>query len=167
MYKKPWKLGLGIIMAGLLTYGAITGCGKSGSGYTPCSDVAVTADSSALLTFARAKGITTVHDTTGLYYEIITPGSGAIPSANSVVYVTYLGTRMDGTIFDSTTNSAKTGFTLGRLIPGWQIGLTKIQEGGHIKLLIPSAYAYGCQGSGNAIPPNAPLYFDITLVKVQ
>ncbi|MHA4812262.1 FKBP-type peptidyl-prolyl cis-trans isomerase [Flavitalea flava] len=165
--KKSGKIGLGIALTGVLIYGVISGCGKGGSGYTPCTDVAVTADSSALLNFARAKGIIPVKDTTGLYYEIISQGTGPVPDYNSFLYVNYIGTKLDGIIFDSTTNYAKTGFRLSGLIPGWQIGLTKIQEGGHIKLLIPSTYAYGCQGSGSVIPPNSPLFFDITLVKVQ
>jgi len=153
---------------------AAVGCGKSSnsSGYTPCTDLAPSADSSALLSFAKANGITPVKDTTGLYYQIITQGAGPTPNSNSLVYITYTGTRMDGSIFDSTTNSSKTGWQLNTLIPGWQIGLPKIQVGGHIKLLIPSAYAYGCQGvlSQQGTPiiiPNAPLYFDVNLVSIQ
>ncbi|MBC7650418.1 MAG: FKBP-type peptidyl-prolyl cis-trans isomerase, partial [Deinococcales bacterium] len=41
-----------------------------------------------------------------------------------------------------------------------------------IKLLVPSALAYGCKGAKNAagafiIPENAPVYFDINLISVQ
>jgi FKBP-type peptidyl-prolyl cis-trans isomerase FkpA len=46
------------------------------------------------------------------------------------------------------------------------LGLTRIQAGGRIKMLVPSQYAYGCQGSG-PIPPNTPMFFDITLVSIQ
>ena len=59
----------------------------------------------------------------------------------------------------------QTGWTLGSLIPGWQIGLPLIQKGGEIKLIVPSSLAYGC-GSG-PLPPNSVLYFDIHLVDVQ
>ncbi|HWK02967.1 MAG TPA: FKBP-type peptidyl-prolyl cis-trans isomerase [Puia sp.] len=142
-------------------------CGKaSDQGSVSCTSVDPTADSSALLSFARTNGITAVKDTTGLYYQVITQGTGAVPNGNSVIYVTYTGTLLNGTIFDSTTNSAKTGFKLSNLIAGWQIGMPKIQAGGHIKLLIPSAYGYGCLGSGS-IPANTPIYFDVTLVSVQ
>lgn len=155
-----------IVMIFVLSFAA--SCGKSSSSSSnACTNVAPALDSSALLSFAKAQGITAVKDTTGLYYQIITQGTGGTPNANSTVYVTYTGMRLDGGIFDSTTNSARTGFQLGSLIAGWQIGLPKIQAGGRIKLLIPSAYGYGCQGAGNAIPPNTPIYFDITLVSVQ
>jgi FKBP-type peptidyl-prolyl cis-trans isomerase FkpA len=73
---------------------------------------------------------------------------------------------MDSTIFDSTTNPAKTGFTLGGLITGWQMALPKIRTGGRIKMLIPSKYGYGCSGSG-PVQPNTPIFFDVTLVSIQ
>ena len=68
---------------------------------------------------------------------------------------------MDGTYFDSTTTSAR--YELDSLIKGLQYGLAKIKSGGRIKLLIPSALAYGCQGVSGVVPSNAPLYFDIRL----
>ena len=162
-----YKTSLTFIVLVILTFIVAASCGKAANSGTPCSDIAPAADSTALLSFARTNGITPVKDTTGLYYQIITQGTGTTPSDNSVIFVTYTGTRMDGVIFDSTTNASKTGFQLGTLIPGWRIGLPKIQVGGHIKLLIPSAYGYGCQGAGTAIPPNSPIYFDLTLVSVQ
>ncbi|HTI09143.1 MAG TPA: FKBP-type peptidyl-prolyl cis-trans isomerase [Puia sp.] len=167
------KTSLTFLVLAILTFIIAAGCGKSSSSnYTPCTDVAPATDSTALLNFAKANGITPLKDTTGLYYQVITQGSGAAPTDNSLVFITYTGTRMDGTIFDSTTNASKTGWQLRTLIPGWRIGLPKIQAGGHIKLLIPSAYAYGCQGVQNnqgvqVIASNAPLYFDVTLVSIQ
>jgi FKBP-type peptidyl-prolyl cis-trans isomerase FkpA len=142
-------------------------CGKSSQPATSsCTGLEPPADSSTLLGFATKHGLTNLIDTLGMYYQIINQGTGATPSANSTVFVTYTGTLMDSTIFDSTTNAAKTGFPLSGLIVGWQYGLPKIQAGGHIKLLLPSKYAYGCAGGG-PIPPNTPLFFDISLVSVQ
>jgi len=153
---------------GILGFSLIAGCGKTPSnGYTTCTDLPTSSDSAILLNFASSRSITTTKDTSGLYYQIISQGSGATPTVNSTVFVTYVGELMNGNIFDSTTNSAKTGFLVNQLIPGWQIGLPKIQAGGHIKLLIPSQLGYGCMGSSPIVPSNAPLYFDITLVSVQ
>jgi FKBP-type peptidyl-prolyl cis-trans isomerase FkpA len=149
--------------------GYFISCNKSPAvaGYSACTDVPVASDSNALLAFAKSDTITPVKDTSGLYYQIINQGTGISPSDTSTVFVTYTGKLMNGTIFDSTTNAASTGYLVAQLITGWQIGLSKIQTGGRIKLLIPSALAYGCQGSGTIVPPNSPIYFDITLVSFK
>src|SRR5882724_246005 len=158
------------IVLGILVYVIMAGCSKSSSGNSACVDQPVTTDSSALLSFATINGIAPVKDATGLYYQVLSQGYGSVaPTANSIVSVTYLGTRMDAVVFDSTGTTAR-NFTLGNLIPGWQIGLPKIRAGGHIQLLVPSSLAYGCVGVTNSkppIPPNSPIYFDITLVSVQ
>ena len=159
------KILLAVTLVGAFIY--FISCGKTTPGYVSCTNAPVDNDSSALLTFARANMITPVRDTSGLYYQIITQGTGTTPDSNSRVYVTYTGTFMDGAIFDSTTNSATTGFIVSGLLAGWKIGLSKIQTGGRIKLLLPSALAYGCVGAGNTIPPNSPVFFDITLVSLQ
>jgi FKBP-type peptidyl-prolyl cis-trans isomerase len=40
--------------------------------------------------------------------------------------------------------------------------LPLIGAGGRIKFVTPSTYAYGCLGAGT-IPPNSPLFWDVTL----
>lgn len=157
-----------VIISGILTCAAITGCSRSDNSANtpPCTPVPVTADSSALLAFAKANGISPVADTTGLYYQIITPGTGESITGNSVVSVTYKATFMNGTIFDSTSTPTR-GFAISGLIPAWQIGLPKIKSGGHIKLLVPSALGYGCTGSLPVVPANTPLFFDVSVVSTQ
>jgi FKBP-type peptidyl-prolyl cis-trans isomerase FkpA len=151
----------------LAVAGYFVSCVKSTTGYTTptCDNIDPAKDSAQLVHFA-ADSILLTRDTTGLYFQILDSGSGPIPSANSTLEVTYTGMLMDKTVFASENNSYLQGLQLGQLIPGWQIGLPKIRKGGHIKLLIPSAYAYGCQGSGTVIPPNAPVYFDVYLIDV-
>jgi len=75
--------------------------------------------------------------------------------------VSYGATLMNGTYFDSSAVSIR--LPLDSLIKGWQIGLPKIKAGGQIKLLIPSTLAYGCNGAGNVVPSNSPVYFNIYL----
>jgi FKBP-type peptidyl-prolyl cis-trans isomerase FkpA len=118
-------------------------------------------------TFAATNGITAMADPSGLHYQVIEQGSGPTPNANSKIVITYTGTLMNGTVFDeqSTPNTAEP-WTLGGLIKGWIIGIPLIQEGGHIKLIIPSSLGYGCE-QYYAIPGNSVLYFDIHLIDVQ
>jgi len=156
-----------IICVGIIAY--LIGCSKSPSpGYYACSPLPPEKDSTALLEFAGKNGIVPTKDSTGLYFEIIDTGSGPPPTLNSKIFVTYVGKLMNGATFDSLGNSANSGFILNQLILGWQIGLPKILKGGRIKLLVPSALAYGCSGSPDGrIPADTPLYFDITLVDVE
>ena len=58
-------------------------------------------------------------------------------------------------------------FPLENLITGWQIGIPLIKVGGRITLYIPSVYAYGKNGIGSDILPNASLEFEILLFQTN
>jgi FKBP-type peptidyl-prolyl cis-trans isomerase len=143
----------------------VLSCNKSTNNNFNCTGPTAAKDSIFLLAFANKYGVNAIPDTSWLYYEVINPGAGAVPVATSKVYVNYAGRFMDGSYFDSTTTSVR--YELDSLIKGLQYGLVKIKTGGRIKLLIPSALAYGCQGVGAVVPPNAPLYFDIRLDSIK
>lgn len=136
-------------------------CSKSTTNEGSCSGPKAVNDSAQLLAFAKKYFINAVADTSWLYYQIIQPGSGTSPSGSSKVFVRYAARFMDGSYLDS--SAVSTRFSMDSLIKGWQYGLPKIKPGGQIKLLVPSALAYGCRGVAGAIPVNAPLYFNIYL----
>ncbi len=121
------------------------------------------ADGAQIQAYIAANKITATKDPSGLYYQIVTPGTGAYPTASSVYNVNYKGEFITGGTFDSGTLP---NFTLDGVIQGWQIGLPKINQGGRIKLMIPSALAYGPSGSG-PIPGNAVLVFTIDLLSFR
>lgn len=131
-----------------------------------CTPQPASSEASTMQAFAVANGITATAHSSGLYYEIINAGSGTTASVNSTIYITYVGKFIDGSVFDQQNSSVNTGWKLGDLIEGWKVGIPLIQEGGRIKLIVPSSMAYGCTGYG-AIPGNSVLFFDITLVDVQ
>jgi len=99
-------------------------------------------------------------DPSGIYYQVVKPGTGAYPSATSTVQVVYNGKLLNGTVFDSNPN---TQLLLSQTIKGWQIVLPKINPTGRITFIVPSALAYGVAGSG-AIPTNAVLVFTVDLI---
>lgn len=97
-------------------------------------------------------------------------GTGAEAVAGKRVTVHYTGKLENGTKFDSSLDR-KQPFTFqlgaGEVIAGWDQGLLGMKVGGKRKLTIPPALAYGEQGFGNAIPPNATLIFEVELLDVQ
>jgi hypothetical protein len=56
---------------------------------------------------------------------------------------------------------------VGRVIKGWDLALLDMKEGEARRLVIPSEVAYGSQGAGEAIPPNATLYFEVEIVSMD
>ena len=130
-----------------------------------CNDKSIDSERSAITSYATANSINATAHSSGVYYEILTPGSGATPNSNSNVTVKYIGKRLDGTIFDDKSITPAT-FRLGDVILGWQSGLPLIQKGGKIKLIIPSSLGYGCKGFGT-VPSNTILFFEIELIDVQ
>jgi FKBP-type peptidyl-prolyl cis-trans isomerase FkpA len=117
----------------------------------------------------NAKKPNIVTTASGLQYEVLTPGTGtASPSATDNVTVHYKGTTLDGEEFDSSYSRGEPAtFPLNRVIAGWTEGVQLMKEGAKYRFFIPSQLAYGEQGAGRSIGPNAALIFDVELIKIQ
>ena len=158
------KLFVVFVVVGVIVF---FGCNKSLPDTHACTNLSPFADSAALLKYAHDSSIQVTRDSTGLYYMILDSGNSTKPVISSNIMVNYVGRLIaSGAIFDSASNSNLNGARVSGLITGWQIGLPKIGVGGHIIMLIPSAYGYGCTGYG-PVPENAPLYFDVRLLQVN
>lgn len=106
----------------------------------------------------------------GLRYKIIQEGNGKKAIKGATVSVHYKGQLLDGTVFDSSyTRKQPIDFTVGvgQVISGWDEGIQLLKVGDKARMVIPSNLAYGSQGAGGVIPPNAPLIFDVELVNVS
>ncbi|MGM9799504.1 MAG: FKBP-type peptidyl-prolyl cis-trans isomerase [Muribaculaceae bacterium] len=104
----------------------------------------------------------------GLQYEVITEGDGQKPAANDTVKVHYTGKLIDGTVFDSSVERGQAAvFGVTQVIPGWVEALQLMSVGSKWRLYIPSELAYGAQGAGNVIGPNATLIFDVELLGIE
>ncbi|MEK7550849.1 MAG: FKBP-type peptidyl-prolyl cis-trans isomerase [Patescibacteria group bacterium] len=102
--------------------------------------------------------------------EDLTFGTGDEAISGKKVTVHYTGALIDGTKFDSSIDRG-TPFTftlgVGEVIRGWDQGVVGMKVGGKRKLTIPSSLGYGETGSGDTIPANASLIFDVELLKVE
>jgi len=106
----------------------------------------------------------------GLFYKITKPTEGKKASKGDRVSVHYEGKLLNGTIFDSSfKRNEPIDFKLGigQVIAGWDEGIQLLKVGEEATFVIPSNLAYGSQGAGGVIPPNAALIFKVVLVKIN
>lgn len=104
-------------------------------------------------------------------------GEGAVAAAGRTVSVHYTGWLYDenapqqrGEQFDSSRERGEPiTFLLGagRVVRGWDEGITGMRVGGQRILMIPPEYGYGRSGAGGVIPPHASLVFEVELVGVE
>lgn len=114
---------------------------------------------------------TPVKTPSGLEYWDIKVGTGKIAKAADDVTLDYTGwVEKTGKKFDSSIDRGEPfSMTIDstRVIKGWTEGLKGMRVGGIRRLRIPPQLAYGAQGAGRDIPPNATLIFDIELLSVH
>jgi len=104
----------------------------------------------------------------GMQYEILNEGTGKTPSRTENVTTHYEGILIDGTVFDRSYERGEPAtFPVNGVIAGWTQALMMMKEGAKWRLYIPSDLAYGAQGAGADIGPNATLIFDVELLKVN
>lgn len=115
---------------------------------------------------AKKEGVVTTKS--GLQYKVLVEGKGPKPKATDTVTVNYRGTLVDGKEFDSSYKHGQPAtFAVGAVIPGWTEVLQLMPEGSKWQVVIPSALAYGANGAGNDIGPNAVLVFEVELLKAS
>ncbi len=104
----------------------------------------------------------------GVQYKILTAGTGPKPTASDTVVCNYKGTLIDGKEFDSSYKRGQPAtFPVGGVIKGWTEVLQLMPVGSKWQVVIPSEFAYGAQGAGADIGPDATLIFDIELISIQ
>lgn len=116
----------------------------------------------------QQEGVTTTDS--GLQYSVLEQGAadGQSPVATDTVNVHYHGTLIDGTVFDSSVERGEPiSFPLNGVIAGWTEGLQLMKVGDKFRFFIPSDLAYGPQGAGGVIGPNATLIFDVELLAIE
>ncbi len=106
---------------------------------------------------------------TELETDDIVVGEGTAAKPGDHVTVHYVGVSFaTGKQFDSSWDRMQPfDFPLGagRVIQGWDFGVTGMREGGRRTLVIPPELAYGSRGVG-PIGPDETLVFVVDLVKV-
>jgi FKBP-type peptidyl-prolyl cis-trans isomerase FkpA len=111
-------------------------------------------------------------DADSIFYLLNTKGKGKAVKEGDSVEISSVGMFLDGTVFDRSDKgpgSPTYKFLYSKnmqLIKGWISVLGKMNEGGKVKVLIPSSMGYGAMGRGQ-IQPYTPMVFEIELVSVK
>jgi len=115
---------------------------------------------------SEKEGVTTTDS--GLQYKSLVAGSGEKPKSTDKVKVHYKGTLIDGTVFDSSYDRGEPAtFPVTGVIAGWVEALQLMNVGDKFELTIPSDLAYGANGSGASIGPDATLVFEVELLGIE
>lgn len=117
-----------------------------------------------LAKIAKKDGVKELGD--GIYYEIVTEGTGAIPTTEQQVKVHYEGKTIDGNVFDSSIERGEPIELLPtQVIPGWTKALTNMPVGSKWVVYIPYNQGYGDEGYG-PIKGFSTLIFTIELLEI-
>lgn len=126
--------------------------------------------------FSKLKENKAVIETpSGLRYEIVKPGTGAVAKPGQVATINYTGALLNGQVFDSSAERGPvellvqipTAQNQNGIIPGMFEGLQKTGAGGKLKLYIPPQLAYGDEGISGGIPPSATLVFEVEIISIK
>ncbi len=103
----------------------------------------------------------------GLQYKILKTGHGPYPTIDDQVKCHYHGILLNGTVFDSSVERNEPAiFPVNAVIQGWAEALLMMQTGAKWRLFIPFDLAYGEQGAGGMVGPNATLIIDVELLEI-
>ena len=115
------------------------------------------------------EGPTTETDS-GLIYIETQAGDGRTPEEGDLVTMNFVGMLDDGTVFADTFAEGQpitVPATDEDLFPGWKEGVLLMKEGGTARLIIPPALAFGTEGAGGIIPPDATVTMDVELISAE
>ncbi|WP_035305197.1 FKBP-type peptidyl-prolyl cis-trans isomerase [Actinokineospora inagensis] len=106
-----------------------------------------------------------------LVVDDLSVGDGEEATPGRLVSVHYVGVaHSTGEQFDASWDRGETfAFPLGggRVIAGWDHGVTGMRVGGRRRLVIPPHLGYGDRGAGAAIKPGETLIFIVDLLSVS
>lgn len=108
-----------------------------------------------------------IETTSGLQYKILKEGVGEKPGKDDLIKCHYHGILLDGRVFESTIEKKQPSvFPVNAVVEGWMEALLMMKVGSQWRLFIPPDLAYGEQGAGGLIGPNATLIIDVELIEI-
>ena len=118
--------------------------------------------------FQNKKKEGVIETDSGLQYMIVEEKGDRSPGIFDEVKIHQRAMLLDGKILEDTYRQNNPEVVkIEELIEGLQEGLQMMKAGSRFKFWIPPEIGWGRKGTGNKIPPNATLVFDIRLLEIQ
>jgi FKBP-type peptidyl-prolyl cis-trans isomerase len=118
-----------------------------------------------LLQNSKKEGV--IETGSGLQYLVVEDVTGIKPGIFDTVKIHQRALLLDGKLLEDTYRLNKPDeVKIEELIEGLQEGLQIMPVGSRYKFWVPAELAWGRKGTGNKIPPNALLSFDIRLIEI-
>ncbi|MCB0648920.1 MAG: FKBP-type peptidyl-prolyl cis-trans isomerase [Saprospiraceae bacterium] len=123
-------------------------------------------DENALIEYISDKGYPVTRTENGVFIHTIAEGQGALIQRGQPLQAHYIGKFLNGPTFQSSYDKGRPmAFHQGQMVSGWNEALLHMRIGQKALLFIPSHLAYGENGLGDVIPPNANLVFEIEIIE--
>ena len=151
--KRSWLVWL----VGAVAVAALAGIAMAWAGTAKTVAEAGTADQ-FLAWHKSAPGVVTT--ASGLQYQVVKKGDGAIPTNADVALVNYKGSLRTGKVFDQ---GQRAPFPVTGVVAGFSEALKLMPRGSTYRIWIPPALGYGAQSQGELIPANSLLIFDVDM----
>lgn len=104
----------------------------------------------------------------GVQYKVLKEGNGEKPELDEMAICNYRATLIDGTEFDSSAkHNGPATFAIRGMVKGLAEALQLMPVGSKWQIFVPPQLAYGENGGGQMIPPNATLIFEVELLGVK
>lgn len=106
---------------------------------------------------------------TGIRYEVFYNTEGETASNGEIVSVDFSLYLLDGRKVSDTQTSGPITFKVGEgdVVSGLHEAVKLLAEGDSARIILPSYLAYGLTGDQNRIPPNAALFYNLSLVNLD
>ena len=110
----------------------------------------------------------------GIKARTLAEGTGPAAQAGQVATIQFVAWLDEGGVrgrelYSTYREARPVSFVVGtdRVMPAWNAAVQGMQPGGKRMLLVPAAMGYGTEGVQGLVPADAPLVFQIELLKIE
>ena len=134
--------------------------------YDQAGELAI--DDEMIVKYMADSSVRLTKHSSGLYYNIIRPGTGEVIKNTDTVYGNYTLKILRDSLPLAKSVDSTFKFMLPGYIEGWKTGVSLIKVSGSIRMVIPSALGYQQRVvTSPNIPPNSILDITLSIVSIN